>query len=113
MVYNAAEAKALLLSKEETLALLDMCLNTNIEVQAVHEKALEKLGDLARCYLSEEMSAKTAPEPIAAPAQPEHVQRLPEPAHSLPVRMSFLASGGIRLRLRSLPPVPEAETCQR
>lgn len=96
MYHNTAEPKALPLSKEETLALLELCLNSALEMQPVHEQALSKLGDLARSYMAEEISAEPAPEPIAAPAVLEH-------EYEMPVRVTFWTRASIRSRLRSVP----------
>lgn len=96
MHHNTVELKALPLSKEETLALLDLCLNSTLEMQAAHEQALRKLGDLARCYMAEDISDDSETTPLLAPIVPER-------ACDTPVRLTFWTRASIRSRLRSLP----------
>ena len=96
MCHTTAEPKALPLSREETLALLDLCLNSGLEMQPVHEEALSKLGDLARSCMAEDARAEPAPAPIA-----EHEGR--EHDYTAPARLTFWSRGSLRPRLRSVP----------
>ncbi len=124
MHHTTAEPKALLLSKEETLALLDMCLNSAVEMRAAHEQALIKLGDMARSYLAEDRDAEAACAPIIAPivcaptpapvvCAPQAAPEVLHPAYNqTPARVAFWTQSSIRSRLRSLPPMPEMEACR-
>ncbi len=96
MYHTTAEPKALPLSREETLALLDLCLNSGLEMQPAHEQALSKLGDLARSYMAEETRAESAPAPVAEHNGHEH-------GYTAPARLTFWSRGSLRPRLRSMP----------
>lgn len=50
-----AYTRALHLSKEETLALLALCLHSNMDMQPIHEAAIMKLSHLARGYMADEL----------------------------------------------------------
>lgn len=124
MYDTIAEPKALQLSKEETLALLDMCMNSRLNMEAVHEQTLTKLGDLARSYMAEEVCGEAAELPVLAPmavvpvavipmaAVPSTAVPAPEPAYEAPARVAFWTRGTFRSRLHSLPPMPEVEACR-
>ena len=124
MRHTTAEPKALLLSKEETLALLDMCLNSAVEMRAAHEQALIKLGDMARSYMAEDRDTETACAPLLTPIAytptpapiaytPQAAPEATHPAHyETPARVAFWTQSSIRSRLRSLPPMSEMEMCR-
>ena len=51
---NNPSTRALHLTKEESLALLDLCLHSNMDMQPIHEAAIMKLAHLARGYMADE-----------------------------------------------------------
>jgi hypothetical protein len=66
MYQDVTSIKPLYLSEEETMAILDLCLTSSIELDDAKVRALRKVTDLARTYLrpAEEAQAATAPHPV-------------------------------------------------
>ena len=60
MAQNIATIKPLFLTEEEAIAMLDMCLMSNMETDPVKECAMLKMSDLVRRYIQEEEPAAEA-----------------------------------------------------
>jgi len=55
MYQDVTTIKPLFLSEEEAMAILDLCLTSAAEMDAIQERALRKVTDLARAYLRDTM----------------------------------------------------------
>jgi hypothetical protein len=88
MSQHVASIKPLFLSEEEAMALLDLCLMSSTETDPIKERALLKLTDLIRRYLTEESTIRCA---LAQDSAAEDGEGLPAvirelEASSLPLR---------------------------
>jgi hypothetical protein len=68
MYQDVTSIKPLYLSEEEAMAILDLCLTSDVEMDDVKERAMRKVIDLARTYLSvdEEAQPATSSQPLVA-----------------------------------------------
>ena len=94
MAQNIATIKPLFLTEEEAIAMLDMCLMSNMETDPVKECAMLKMSDLVRRYIQEEAPIAEAQATVTASAS-----ALEADAEAIPV--------ATLLQCLSEPPVPE------
>lgn len=57
--------KALYLTEEEAMALLDLCVSAKVEYDEVKEQAVGRLSDMCRNFLRAQQEAATSPERMA------------------------------------------------
>jgi hypothetical protein len=57
--------KALYLTEEEAMALLDLCVSAKVEFDDVKEQAVGRLSDMCRNFLRAQQEAATLPERMA------------------------------------------------